>query len=188
MTLVASRLAAEQLVAQFFLLCKLVFSCLHVVVLGCEGTHLWRELVCGNRQPEPVINVIGASAACKTQVDRVLIILRWRSWSRANSFRIRRPLNGKRVRPPHGLKELAIGSFRKPVRNTGRIGQTHFYGIRRWSLRLFGAWILQAAAVRPHIPEIPTHKVTLECVVVEHRREGCIHVTLRLSVAESRPH
>src|SRR6266436_7957504 len=92
MALVASRLAAEQLIAQFFLLRKFVFSCLHVVVLRREGTHLWRELVCGNRQPEPVINAIGASAACRTQVDRGLIILRWRPWSRANSFRIRRPM------------------------------------------------------------------------------------------------
>src|SRR4029077_4089397 len=124
----------------------------------------------------------------RTQVDRALVIFRWRAWSRANSFHIGRPLDGKRVRSPHGLKELAIGSLGKSVRNTGRIGQTHFHGIRRRSLRLFSAWILQAVAARPHIPEITTHKVTLECVEVEHRREGCVHVALWLSVAESRPH
>src|SRR5882762_9502541 len=33
MTLVASRLAAEQLISQFFLRRELVFSCLHIVVL-----------------------------------------------------------------------------------------------------------------------------------------------------------
>src|SRR5260370_6486805 len=33
MTLVASRLAAEQLIAQFFLRCELIVSCLHIVVL-----------------------------------------------------------------------------------------------------------------------------------------------------------
>src|ERR1700675_2818780 len=172
MTLVTSRLAAEQLVTQLFLRRELLFSCLHVVVLRRERTHLWRELVCGNCQRKPVIDVIGASTACRTQVDRVLIILRWRPWSRANSLRIRRPLNAKRVRSPHGLKEPAIGSLGKPVRNTGRIRQTHFHGIRRRSLRLFGAWILQTEAARPHVPEISAHKVTLEWVVVEHRREG----------------
>src|SRR5713226_9256325 len=113
MTLVASRLAAEQLIAQSFLLREFVFSRLHVVVLRRERTHLWRELVCGNRLPEPVVDVIGASSVGRTQMDRVLIILGWRPWSRANPFHIGRPLNGKRVRPPHGLKELAIGSLGK---------------------------------------------------------------------------
>src|SRR5229473_3949680 len=110
MALVASRLAAEQLIAQFFLRCELIASCLHGIVLRGEGTHLWRELVCGNRQREFVVDVIGASAVCWTQVERELIILRRRPWSRANFFRIARPLHGKRVRAPHGLKELAIGS------------------------------------------------------------------------------
>src|SRR6266849_11047692 len=115
MTLVASRFAAEQVIAQFFLRRELVVSCLHVVVLGREGTHFWREFVCGNGQPELVIYVIGAKSVCRTQVDRLLIIRRWRPWSRANSFRVARPLNGKRVRAPHGLKELAIGSTGKAV-------------------------------------------------------------------------
>src|ERR1700687_3547391 len=169
MTLVASRLAAEQLIAQFFLRRELLLSFLHVVILRREGTHLWRELVCRNRQPESVVHVIGASPVSRTQVHRELIIRRWRPRSCANSFHIARPLNGKRVHPPHGFKELAIGSLGKPVCNTGRIRQTHFYGICRRSLRLLGAWILQAIAARAHIPEIPTNKVTLECVVVEHR-------------------
>src|SRR5713101_3074583 len=169
MTLVASRLAAEQLITQFFLRRELVVSCLHVVVLGREGTHLWRELICGNGQPELVIDVIGAKSVGRTQVERELIILRWRPWSRANPFHIARPLNGKRVRAPHGLKELAIGSVGEAVRNTGRIGQTHFHGIGRRSLGLFGAWILQAVAAGAHIPEIPTDKIALEGVVVEHR-------------------
>src|SRR5216684_3633306 len=65
MALVASRLAAEQLVAQFFLLRELVATRLHVVVLRREGTHLRRELVFGDRQPEPVINVVGASSVRK---------------------------------------------------------------------------------------------------------------------------
>src|ERR1700746_1388756 len=43
MTLVASRLAAEELIAQFFLRRELVFSRLHVVVLRRERTHLRRE-------------------------------------------------------------------------------------------------------------------------------------------------
>src|SRR5713101_4196275 len=90
MTLVASRLAAEQLIAQSFLLRELVFSRLHVVVLRREGTHFWREFVCGNGQPELVIDVIGASSVSGTQVERELIILRRRPWSRANFFRIAR--------------------------------------------------------------------------------------------------
>src|SRR5258708_1808765 len=142
MTLVASRLAAEQLIAQFFLRRELVVSCLHVVVLRREGTHLWRELVCGNGQPELVIDVIGASSVSGTQVERELIIRRWRPWSRANPFRIARPLHGKRVRAPHGLKELAIGSVGEAVRNTCRIGQTPFHGVCLLSLRVFDAWIL----------------------------------------------
>src|SRR5216683_2252252 len=186
MTLVASRLAAEELITQFFLRRELVVSCLHVVVLRREGTHLWRELVCGNGQPELVIDVIGASSVSGTQVERELIILRWRPRSRTDLFHVARPLNGKRVHAPHGLKKLAIGSVGKAVGNTGRIGQTHFHGIGRRSLRLFGAWILQTVAARTHIPEIPTHKVALERVVVEHRREGCVHVALWLSVAETR--
>src|SRR5467141_2929983 len=185
-TLVAARLAAEQVIAQFFLRRELVVSCLRVVVFGREGTHFWREFVCGNGQPELVIYVIGAKSVCRTQVDRLLIIRRWRPWSRANSFRVARPLNGKRVRAPHGLKELAIGSTGKAVRNAGGIGQTHFYGIGRRALRLFGAWVLQAVAARAHVPEIATDKVALERVVMEHRREGRVHVALRLSVAESR--
>src|SRR5713226_3943502 len=186
MTLVASRLAAEELITQFFLRRELVVSCLHVVVLRREGTHFWRELICGNGQPELVIYVIGAKSVCRTQVERELIILRRRPWSRANFFRIARPLHGKRVRAPHGLKELAIGSVGEAVRNTGRIGQTHFHGIGRRSLRLFGAWILQAVAARAHVPEIATHEVALERVVVEHRREGRVHIALRLSIAETR--
>src|SRR5260370_28238731 len=106
MTLVASRLAAKQLIAQFFLRRELVFFRLHVVLFRREGTHLWRELVCGNGQPELVIDVIGASSVCRTQVEPALIIRRWRPWSRANPFRLARPLNGERVRAPHGLKEL----------------------------------------------------------------------------------
>src|SRR5712692_3110945 len=78
MTLVASRLAAKQLIAQFFLRRELVVSCLHVVVFRREGTHLWREFVCGNGQAELVVDVIGASAVCRTQVERELIIRRWR--------------------------------------------------------------------------------------------------------------
>src|SRR6266851_8345247 len=188
MTLVASRLAAKQLIAQFFLRRELVFFRLHVVVFRREGTHFWRELVCGNGQPELVIDVIGATSVSGTQVERELIIRRWRPWSRANPFRIARPSNGKRVRAPHGLKELAVVSLGKAVRNTRRIGQTHFHGIRRRSLGLFGAWILQAIAARAHIPEIATDKVALERVVVEHGREGGVHVALRLSIAEARSH
>src|SRR5258708_21743601 len=103
MALVASRLAAEQLIAQFFRRRELVVSCLHVVVLRREGTHLWVELVCGNGQPELVIDVIGAKSVGRTQVERELIILRRRPWSRANFFRVARPLNGKRARAPHRL-------------------------------------------------------------------------------------
>src|SRR4029077_9473167 len=124
MTLVASRLAAEQFIAQFFLRRELVASCLHVVVLGCEGTHFWREFVCGNGQPELVIYVIGAKSVCWAQVDREQIVLRWRPWSRADFFHVARPLNGERVRAPHGLKELAIGSAGKAIRDAGGIGQT----------------------------------------------------------------
>src|SRR5258707_13668077 len=98
-------------------------------------------------------------------MDRVLIIRGWRSRSRTDLFQGGRPLNGERVRPPHRLKELAIGSLGKAVRNTSRICQAHFYGIRRRSLRLFGARILQTVATRAHIPEIPANKVTLECIV-----------------------
>src|SRR6266849_11032826 len=119
MALVASRLAAEQLVTQFFLRRELVFFCLHGIVLRGEGTHLWRELVCGNGQPELVVDVTGASSVSGTQVERELIIRRWRPRSRADLFRIARPLNGERVRAPHGLKELAIGSLGKAVRNAG---------------------------------------------------------------------
>src|ERR1700738_4865325 len=169
MTLVASRFAAEQLIAQFFLRRELLLSFLHVVILRREGTHLRRELVSRNRQPDPVIDVIGASSVSGAQVHRELIVRAWWPRSRANSFHIVRPLNGKRVHSPHGFKELAIGSLGKPVRNARRIRQTHFYGICRRSLRLFGAWILQAKAARAHVPEIPANKVTLECIVVQHR-------------------
>src|SRR6266436_2159531 len=186
MTLVASRLAAEQLIAQFFLLRELVVSCLHVIVLGREGTDFWREFVCGNGQSELVVDVIGAKSVCWTQVDREQIVLRWRPWSRADLFHVARPLKGKRVRAPHGLKELAVGSGGKAVRNTRGIWQTHFHGIRRRSLRLFGARILQAEAARAHNPEIPTDKIALERVVVEHWREGRVHVALWFAVAETR--
>src|SRR4029077_11323472 len=37
-----------------------------------------------------------------------------------------------------------------------------------------------------HVPKISTHEVTLKSVVMEHRRERRVHVTLRLSLAESR--
>src|SRR5260370_1907827 len=154
MALVASRFAAKQVIAQFFLRRELVFFRLHVVVLGREGTHFWRNLICGNGQPELVIYVIGAKSVCRTQVDRLLIIRRWRPWSRANSFRVARPLNGKRVRAPHGLKELAIGSLGKPVRNTSGIGQTHFHGIRRPPLHLLAACFLHTAP--PSTPSPPT--------------------------------
>src|SRR2546425_9595125 len=89
---------------------------------------------------------------------------------------------------PHTVSKSLRWSLGKAVRNTSRIRQAHFYGIGRRSLRLFGAWILQAVAASAHIPEIPANKVTLECVVVEHRREGRVHVALRLSIAEPRSH
>ena len=132
--------------------------------------------------------MVGPSSVRHAEVDRVLFIRGWWPRSRTDLFHVGRPLNGERVRPPHCLKELAIGSLGKAVHNTSRIRQAHFYGIRRRSLRLFGAWILQAVAARAHIPEIPANKVTLECVVVEHRREGRVHVALRLSIAEPRSH
>src|SRR4029077_18788436 len=80
MALVASRFAAKQLVAQFFLRRELVFSGLHVVVLRREGAHLWRELVSGNGQSEFVVHMIGASSVCRIQMNRVRVILRWWSW------------------------------------------------------------------------------------------------------------
>src|SRR5713226_9040039 len=119
MTLVASPLAAEQVIAQFFLRRELVFPRLHGIVLRRKGTHLRRELVCGNGQPETVVDMIGASSVCRTQVDRDRIMRGGRPRSRANRFHIGRPLNGERVRPPHGLKELAIASLGKAVRDTG---------------------------------------------------------------------
>src|ERR1700686_854998 len=121
-------------------------------------------------------------------MDRVLIVRGWRPWSCTDLFDVGRPVNIERVCAPHLLKKLTIGSLRKAVRNTSRIRQTHFYGICRRSLPLFGAWILQAVAACAHIPEIAANKVTLECVVVEHRREGRVHVALRLSIAETRSH
>src|SRR5258708_25634655 len=83
MALVASRLAAEQLIAQFFLRRELVVSCLHVVVLRRGGTHLLRELICGNGQPELVIDVIGAKSVSRTQVERGVLIVMWRRLGRA---------------------------------------------------------------------------------------------------------
>src|SRR5260370_21804432 len=127
--------------------------------------------------------MIAASPICWTQVDWVLIIRRWRPWSRTDLFHVGRPVNGERVRAPHDLKELAIRSPRQAVRNTSRIRQAHFYGIRRRSLRLFRAWILQAVAARGHIPKIPADKVAPESVVMEHRREMRIQVDLLLSAA-----
>src|SRR5580704_1682558 len=117
--------------------------------------------------------MIGATSVCSIQVDRVLIIRGWRTWSRTDLFHVGRPVNVERVRPPDGLKELPIGSAGKAVRNTGRIRQAHFYGIRRRSLRLFGAGVLQAVAARAHIPEIAADKVTLECIVMEHGGKWC---------------
>src|SRR5260370_18198631 len=61
MTLVASRLAAEQLIAQFFLRRELVVSCLHVVVLRRQGTHPWREPASRNGHPEPCLHWIRAN-------------------------------------------------------------------------------------------------------------------------------
>src|ERR1700674_5371613 len=95
-------------------------------------------------------------------------------------------MNRKRVGAPDLLKQPSIGSLRKPVRNTCRVRQTHFYGISRWTLSLFGAGTLQAVATGAHVPKISTHEVALKCVVMEHRCERRIHVTLWLSVAESR--
>jgi len=60
-------------------------------------------------------------------------------------------------------------------REPGRVGTQHkrnpanpFLRDSSEVLRLFGAWILQAVAARAHIPEIPTDKVALEIIVVEH--------------------
>src|SRR5713226_5873976 len=113
MALVASRLAAEQVIAQFLLRRELVLSRLHGIVLRREGTHLWREFVCGNGQPEAVIGMVGPSSVCRAEMDRVQIIRGWRPRSRTDLFHVGRPLNGERVRPPHGLKKLAIGSVGK---------------------------------------------------------------------------
>src|SRR6266436_9173789 len=99
MTLVASRLAAEQFIAQFFLRRELVFFLLHVVKLRREGTHFRRKLVCGNGQPELVIYVVGANSVSSTQVDRLQIIRCWRPWSRTHLFRVGRPVNVERVSP-----------------------------------------------------------------------------------------
>src|SRR5580704_7567415 len=132
--------------------------------------------------------MIGASPVRSIQVHRQRIVRRWWPWSCADFFRVGRPVNGERVRTPHRLKKLAIGSAGKPVRDTSRIGQAHFYRICRRSLRLFGAGILQTVTARAHIPEIAANKIALESVVMEHRREGRVHVALRLAIAEPRSH
>src|ERR1700722_3347875 len=111
MTLVASRLAAEQLVSQFFLRRELVRSCLDVVVFGCERTHLWRELVCGDRQGEAVICMLSPRSVRHAEMDWVLIIRGWRPGNRTDFFHAGRPLNVERVRPPHRLKKFAIRKF-----------------------------------------------------------------------------
>src|SRR5260370_7776959 len=98
MALVASRLAAEQLIAQLFLRRELVFFRLHVVGLGREGTHFWRKLLCGNGQPELVLYVIGAKSVSRPQVDRLPILPMCPPCSRANSSPSPRPFNGKRLR------------------------------------------------------------------------------------------
>jgi hypothetical protein len=128
--------------------------------------------------------MVGSSPVRHAEMDRVLIVRGWRCRCCTDVFRVGRPLNDERVLSPYRLKELAIGSPRETERYTGRIRQAHFYGIRRRSLRLFGTWILQPVTARTHIPEIPADKVTLQGVVVEHWREGGVHVALRLSIAE----
>src|SRR5713101_5668610 len=119
-------------------------------------------------------------------MDWVLIVIGWRTRSCTNLLDVRRPLNGKRVSAPDLLKQLSIGSLRKPVRETCRIRQTHFYRICRGSLSLVGAGTLQAVATGAHVPKISTHEVALKGVVMEYRCERRVHVTLWLSVAESR--
>src|SRR5579859_2228253 len=132
--------------------------------------------------------MVSPRSVCRAEMDRVLIIRGWRPGSRTDFFYVGWPLNVERVRAPHRLKQFAIGSPGKAVRNTSRIRQSHFYRIRRRPLCLFGAWVLQAIAARAHIPEIPADKITLECIVVKHRSEGRVHVALRLPIAEPRSH
>src|SRR5437016_5457166 len=106
--------------------------------------------------------MVRACPVLPPEMNWILVIRGRRSRSRTNLLYIRRPLNGKRVCPPHCLKELAIGSLGEAVGNTSGVGQAHFYWIRRRSLGLFGAWVLQTVAAGAHIPKISTDKIALK--------------------------
>ena len=53
---------------------------------------------------------------------------------------------------------------------------------------MFCTGILQAVAAGAHVPEIAAHKIALQRIVMKHRRERRVHITLWLSLTESRSH
>ena len=121
-------------------------------------------------------------------MNRILIACRLWAWCRTNSLHIERPVDVERICAPYRFKQFSILGLRDAIGNAGRIGQTHFYGIRGRPLRLLCTRALQAIPGRSHVPKVSAYKIALQFVVMQNRSKRSIHVTLGLAIAEAAPH
>ena len=108
--------------------------------------------------------------------------------STADLLDVFRPCDRESLRSPHAFEHGAIGPLRGAIDRAGDIGQAHFHRVGRRTFRLLGGGVAEPAAGRTHIPEISADEITLPRIVMQHGRERCVGVRLRLAIAESRAH
>jgi hypothetical protein len=153
-----------------------------------KSRYLGRGLIAGDGLRHLIEGRRGAAAIQFAEMDRHRIVGGWRSRLVTYLLHIVRPRDREGLSAPNAFKQGAIRPLRSAVHGTRDVGEPHFDGIGRGSLRLLGRGITQSAAGRTHVPEIAADEIALAGIVMQHGCKRRIGVRLRLAVAESCAH
>src|SRR5260370_38719181 len=121
MTLVASRLAAEQVVALLLLRRELRFFRKHRVELRGKRRHLGRGFIAGDGLRPLIEDSAGPAAIDRAQINRQRLTGSWWAGPVADLLDVFRANDREGLRSPHALEHGAIGPLRSAVDRTGDI-------------------------------------------------------------------
>jgi hypothetical protein len=107
-TFIASRLAAEQIVALLLLRRKLCLLGEHRIEFRSERRHLGRGFIAGDRLRHLIEGRADAAAIDRAQMDRQRIGRGCRPGSVADLLDVARPSDRKTLYSPHALEQGAI--------------------------------------------------------------------------------
>src|SRR5947209_12879668 len=135
MAVLALRPPTEQLVAHLLLRGELRLAGKHCIELRGESRYLGRGLIAGNGLRHLIEGRRGAAAIQFTEMDRHWIVGGWRSRLLTDLIHIVRPPDCKGLFAPYAFENGAIRPLRGAVHGTRDVGEAHFDGIGRRTLR-----------------------------------------------------